>query len=169
MDSRLLRPWGFLGKSTGVGCHSLLQGIFPTQWSNPGLPHCRQTLYRLSHQGSPSLTKQSKGTSAINLSKMDWFLQEPSHSPAAARAWRNVLGWAQRSAPRPCTAHRSSPALFLASLVTFHYQCFSECCSCPVKRPEMVQSPLCLYTTFSSEMSTKNGPTGMMTSSLFLS
>ena len=37
-----------------MGCHFLLQGIFPTQGSNPGLPHCRQPLYRLSHQGSPS-------------------------------------------------------------------------------------------------------------------
>ena len=37
-----------------MGCHFLLQRIFPTQGSNPGLPHCRQTLYRLSHQGSPS-------------------------------------------------------------------------------------------------------------------
>ena len=45
-------PWDFLGKSTGVGCHFLLQGIFPTQGSNPDLPHCRQALYRLSHQGS---------------------------------------------------------------------------------------------------------------------
>ena len=52
MDTRLLRPWDFLGKSTGVGCHFLLQRIFPTQGSNPGLPHCRQTLYRLSHQGN---------------------------------------------------------------------------------------------------------------------
>ena len=43
---------GFSGKSSGVGCHFLLQGIFPTQVSNPGLPHCRQTLYRLSHKGS---------------------------------------------------------------------------------------------------------------------
>ena len=50
--TRRLRPWDFPGKSTGVGCHFLLQGIFPTQGSNPGLPHCRQTLYRLSHQGS---------------------------------------------------------------------------------------------------------------------
>ena len=33
-----------------MGCHCLLQGIFPTQGSNPGLPHCRQTLYRLSHR-----------------------------------------------------------------------------------------------------------------------
>ena len=36
-----------------MGCHFLLQGIFPTQGSNLGLPHCRQTLYHLSHQGSP--------------------------------------------------------------------------------------------------------------------
>ena len=35
-----------------MGCHSLLQGIFPTQGSNPGLLHCKQTLYCLSHQGS---------------------------------------------------------------------------------------------------------------------
>ena len=42
----------FPGTSTGVGCHFLLQRIFPTQGSNPCLPHCRQTLYRLSHQGS---------------------------------------------------------------------------------------------------------------------
>ena len=41
---RLLHPWNFLGKSTGVGCHFLLQGIFPTQGLNLGLPHCRQTL-----------------------------------------------------------------------------------------------------------------------------
>ena len=51
--TRLLCPWDFPGNSTGVDCHFLLQGIFPTQGSNPGLPHCRQTLYRLSHQGSP--------------------------------------------------------------------------------------------------------------------
>ena len=48
--TRLLHPWDFLDKSTGVGCHFLLQGIFPTQGSNPGLPHCRQKLYHLSHQ-----------------------------------------------------------------------------------------------------------------------
>ena len=37
---------------TGVGICSLFQGIFPTQGSNPGLPHCRWILYHLSHQGS---------------------------------------------------------------------------------------------------------------------
>ena len=44
-----------LGKNTGVDWHSLLQGIFLTQGSNPGLPHCRWSLYRLSHQGSHHL------------------------------------------------------------------------------------------------------------------
>ena len=40
------------GKNAGVGCHSFLQGIFPTQGLNPGLPHCRWILYQLNHQGS---------------------------------------------------------------------------------------------------------------------
>ena len=44
------------GQNTGMGCHCLLQAIFPTQGSNPGLPHCRWILYHLSHQGSPSNT-----------------------------------------------------------------------------------------------------------------
>ena len=44
---------GFLGKNTGMGYHALLQGIFPTQGSNPGLLHYGQILYPLSHQGSP--------------------------------------------------------------------------------------------------------------------
>jgi len=43
------------GKSPGVGCHALLQGIFPTQGSNPGLLHCRWILSCLSHQGSPRI------------------------------------------------------------------------------------------------------------------
>ena len=47
---RLLCPWDSPGKNTGVGSHSLLQGIFPTQGSNLGLPCCRQILYHLSHQ-----------------------------------------------------------------------------------------------------------------------
>ena len=43
------------GKNPGVSCHVLLQGIFPTQGSNPDLPHCRWILYHLSHQGSPRI------------------------------------------------------------------------------------------------------------------
>ena len=43
------------GMNTGVGCHALLQGIFPIQRSNPGLLQCRQILYHLSHQGNPRI------------------------------------------------------------------------------------------------------------------
>ena len=56
------------GKNIWVGCHALLQGIFPTQGLNPGLLHCRWILYRLSHQGSPRIWEWvaypfSRGTS----------------------------------------------------------------------------------------------------------
>ena len=44
--TRLLCPWDLPGKNTGVGCHFLLQGIFPTQGVNPGLLYCRQILYQ---------------------------------------------------------------------------------------------------------------------------
>ena len=44
------------GKYTGVGCSALLQGIFPTQGQNTGLPYCRQILYHLSQQGNPLIS-----------------------------------------------------------------------------------------------------------------
>ena len=59
---------GSLGKNTGVSCHALLQGIFPTQGSNPGSQHCRWILYGLSHQRNPRIREWvaypfSRGTS----------------------------------------------------------------------------------------------------------
>ena len=48
-------PWNFPDQNTGVGSNSLLQGIFPTQGSNPGLLHCRRILHQLSNQGSPRM------------------------------------------------------------------------------------------------------------------
>ena len=61
--------WNSPGQNTGVGSFSLLLGIFPTQGSHPGLPHCRQILYQLSHKGSPRILKWvaypfSKGSSS---------------------------------------------------------------------------------------------------------
>ena len=85
--TKLLHPWGFPGKSTGVGCHFLLQGIFPTQGSNRGLPHCRP-LYRLSCQGSPKfllclrtliiyiLQMRKLRSREINQFKVRWLLSE---------------------------------------------------------------------------------------------
>ena len=55
--TRLLSPWVSPGKNTGVGCHFLLQRIFPTQGSNPGLLHCKQIVYHLRPWGSPRTTE----------------------------------------------------------------------------------------------------------------
>ena len=71
--TKLLRPWDFQGKSTVVGCHFLLQGIFPTQGSNPGLSHCRQALYHLSHQGSPVFQYVSLNTGKSFLLSFIYF------------------------------------------------------------------------------------------------
>ena len=68
--TRLLSPWNFPGKSTGVGCHFLLQGIFPTQGSNPGLLHCRQMLYHLSHQGRLWRLME------VSSHRLDWLLTQ---------------------------------------------------------------------------------------------
>ena len=50
----------FPGKNTGMGCHALLQGISPTQGSNPGLLQCKWILYHLSHHESPFLYIKSE-------------------------------------------------------------------------------------------------------------
>ena len=54
--ARLLCPWSSPGQKTEVCSYSLLQGIFLTQGSNKDISHCRQILYRLSHQGSPNIS-----------------------------------------------------------------------------------------------------------------
>ena len=62
-----LFPWNSPGPNNGVGSHSLLQEIFPTQRSNPGLPHCRQILYQLSHKGSPRILEWVACHSPVDL------------------------------------------------------------------------------------------------------
>ena len=64
------------GKNTGEGCHALLQGIFPPQGSNPGLPHCRQILYHPSHQGSPRIL----GVGCLSLLQGNFPTQESNQS-----------------------------------------------------------------------------------------
>ena len=59
-----------------VGCHSLLQGIFPTQESNPGLAHCRQILYCINHWGNPFLVRWL-------LNKLESCPREVSHKIAS--------------------------------------------------------------------------------------
>ena len=64
----LYSPWNSPGQNTGVGSLSFLQGIFPTQGSNPGLPHCRQILLPAEPQGEP------KNTGVGSLSLFQWIL-----------------------------------------------------------------------------------------------
>ena len=54
LQAKILERVAISFSNTGVGCHFLLQGIFLTQGSNPGVLHCRQILYHSSHQGSPA-------------------------------------------------------------------------------------------------------------------
>ena len=80
----LYSPWNSPGQNTGVGGLSLLQGIFPTQGSNPGLLHCRRILYQLSHQGSPRM--------------LEWVAYPFSSGSSWPRNWMVVTNWAIREA-----------------------------------------------------------------------
>ena len=81
------------GKNTGVGCHALFQGIFPIQGSSPGLPHCRQILYCLSHQGSPWILEQVANSFSRGSS---WPRNQTSVSCIAGRFFTI---WATRETP----------------------------------------------------------------------
>ena len=73
----LSSPWNSPGQNTGVGSLSLLQGIFPTQGLNPGLLHCKQILYQLSHKGSPRI--------------LEWVAYAFSRGSSQPRNWTQVL------------------------------------------------------------------------------
>ena len=61
----LYSPWNSPDQNTGVGSLSLLQGVFPTQGWNPGLPCGRRILYQLSHQGSPEVAPEKHEQTAV--------------------------------------------------------------------------------------------------------
>ena len=63
-------PWKSPGQNNGVGSLFLLQGIFPTQGSNPGLLHCRWILYQLSHKGIPLLLSHQESL----MNRHIWYL-----------------------------------------------------------------------------------------------
>ena len=90
---RFLCPWSSSGKKTGVGCHTLLQRIFPIHGLNPDLLHCRRILYCLNHQGSPWI--------------LEWIACPFSRESSQPRNWTRVFlivgrfftTWATRKAP----------------------------------------------------------------------
>ena len=101
------------GKNTGGGCPAILQGIFPTQGSNPGLPHCRRILYQLSHQGSSPNTlpvaKPRKSLDPFDVSVI-WFLNvcwktsetclPPPCKRLVSRVFHCLSGISETSLPR---------------------------------------------------------------------
>ena len=81
----LYSSWDSPGQNAGMGSLSLLLGIFPTQGSNPGLPHCKQILYHLSHQGSTRILEcSSTPHPQLLLMKEVWLLNEGSSDSVAA-------------------------------------------------------------------------------------
>ena len=93
-------------KNTGVGCHVLLQGIFPTQESKPGLLHCRRILYQLSYQGSP------KSLSRVRLFVTPWMvtLQAP-----LSRGFSRQEYWSGLPFPPPLSRCAEDTARYLAA------------------------------------------------------
>ena len=74
--TRLLCPFDFPGKNTRVGCPCLLQGIFQIQGLNPGLLHCRQILFHLSHQESPGREgSNAKECQGLLCASRSWKMQ----------------------------------------------------------------------------------------------
>ena len=96
---RHLCPWNFPSKNTGVSCHALLQGIFPTQGSNPVLLSCKQILFLVSHQVSPDahiglyqMCVQRRMSGEGGTQRPWGFLlpQEDPTKPSCARVWGRV-------------------------------------------------------------------------------
>ena len=89
------------GKNTRVGCQALLQGIFPTQGSNPGLLHCRQILYCLSYQGSPFIHSPLSpvwiGKQFHIMISNIFYCMIIGHY--YKRSWEKELGWAESRPP----------------------------------------------------------------------
>ena len=112
-------PWNSPGQNTGVGSLSLLQGIFPTQGLNPGLPHCRQILYPLSHKGSPTI--------------LEWVACPFFRVSSQPRNWTGVshiaggfsTNWTTREAPKVIIRHQNqAKSIFFPTVLS---KCKPKC------------------------------------------
>ena len=106
----LYSPWNSPGQNTGVGSLSRLQRIFPTQGSSPGLPHCRQILYQLSHKGSPKILEWvawsfSRGSS-----------QSRNRTRVSCIAGGSFINWA----PREAQANHKNSASWVKSVANYY-------------------------------------------------
>ena len=118
-------PWDSPCKNIGVGYHSLLQGISPTQGLNPGLLHCRRILDRLSHQGSPLAGRSSKPKVLKMASsfQVTQFMFQAVEVILAARHVSSCLSWPLGSG----ASCGSLPAfVWIYGRLCFWYYLFSE-------------------------------------------
>ena len=101
---RLYNLWNSPSQNTGVGSLSLLQGMLPTHGWNPGLPHCRQILYQVSHKGTPRffIRWATRVTYPFSSRSLDPGIQPGSPSLQADSLPTELLGktWASREAPK---------------------------------------------------------------------
>ena len=104
--ARLLCPWDSLGKSTTVGCHAFLQGIFLTQGSNPSLLHCRQILYHWNPMMS-TMKRKWRSLSCVWLFATPWSIQSMEFS--RPEYWSGLTSFPE-NLPNPGIKPRS-PAL----------------------------------------------------------
>ena len=125
----LYSPWNSPGQNTGVGGLSLLQGLFPTQGSDPGLLHCRQIFYQLSHQGSPHM-KRGNGLKALSTVSqhrgydrcqflLKGFASQPSalSSTPSCPCWLRTKLWRGQHPPECLpSGEEDSPLRLLTSL-----------------------------------------------------
>ena len=129
----LYSPWNSPGQNTGVGSCSLLQGIFPTQGSNPGLPHCGWILYQLSHKGSPRILEWVAYPFS---SRSSWPRSQTGVSYIAGRFFTN---WSYQgtlyahsknlvSRPFKCIFHKCNFLCFgvWAKALVFYFLMFSQ-------------------------------------------
>ena len=105
----LYSPWNSPGQNTGAGSRSLLQGIFPTQGSNPGLLHCRWILYQLSYQDGGC--KMHFWTEVLELRFVTWGCRGKAASRGAAGTRRSV-GMCPPPAPELLSWAQAQRALF---------------------------------------------------------
>ena len=130
-NPRLLCPWNFPGKNTGVGNRFLFHGIFPTQEVNPRILHCRWILYHLNHKGSPYyiylyicmlwtslVAKLVKNSPAMQKPKLDPWIRKISRR----REWLTTLVFPPENS-MDCIVHGATTTRTLLSNFHFQFKC----------------------------------------------
>ena len=111
----LYSPWNSPGQKTGMGSLSLLQGIFPTQGSNPGLPHCRQILYQLSHREA-----QEYGVGSLSLLQRIFLTQKSNRGHLHCRWILYQLSYQENAIIYTHTHTRKQPLSLESSPLSHH-------------------------------------------------